>query len=106
MIIYNITAKVDHAIHNDWMEWMQAKHIPDVLNTGFFTDAKIFKVLQQNEADGFTYAIQYHCTSMTNYFSYQQNHAPQLQKEHKNRYQDKVLAFRTILKEIEVFTPS
>ena len=36
MILYNVTIKVDHDIHDEWMEWMKQTHIPQVLETGLF----------------------------------------------------------------------
>jgi hypothetical protein len=56
--------------------------------------------MEENQADGMTYAIQYFTTDTTRYFDYQNNHAPALQKEMKEVWQDRYAAFRTLLKEI------
>ncbi len=100
MIIYNVTIKVDHSIHDEWLQWMQAKHIPDVINTGCFTNNKIYKLLHQDETDGITYAIQYSCTDIAVLDKYQKEYAPALQKEHTEKYKEKFVAFRTILEEL------
>jgi hypothetical protein len=98
MIIYNVTVNVEDEIHADWINWMKEVHIPDVMNTGFFIEHKICKVLStQEDETGHTYAIQYTCESMTVLDEYQANYAPQLQKEHLSRYQGKFVAFRTLL---------
>jgi hypothetical protein len=96
MIIYNVTVKVDAEIHDEWMKWMREKHIPDVMATGMFVHHQMAKVLV-DEADGMTYAIQYHCDSMELLEQYQMHHAPKLQREHAERYKDKFVAFRTLL---------
>lgn len=101
MIIYNVTVKVDLDIHDEWLEWMKSKHIPDVLATGMFLSNKIYRVLDQDNSDGITYAIQYSANSMSDYFKYQQEYAPGLQKETADRYKDKFVAFRTLLKEVD-----
>ncbi len=45
MIIYNVTINIDESVHDEWLQWMQTKHIKDVLNTGCFTSARLVKVL-------------------------------------------------------------
>ena len=41
MIIYNVTVSlVDQTIHEEWLNWMKTKHIPDVMNTGCFLSNK------------------------------------------------------------------
>lgn len=98
MIIYNITVNIDEDVHEDWINWMKTVHIPDVMNTGFFLENKICKVLStQEDETGHTYAIQYTCANMEDLDDYQENHAPQLQKEHFERYDGKFVAFRTLL---------
>lgn len=97
MILYNVTVKVEHSIHKDWAQWMKAVHIPDVLGTGLFTGHKLCRLLGVDEADGITYAVQYFCPNMEAFQLYQQQHAPRLQKEYAERYQDKYVAFRTLM---------
>lgn len=99
MIIYNVTVKVDNEIHEEWLKWMREIHIPDVLKTGLFTENRIYKVLVDDE-DGVTYAVQYSCRNIDDYKKYETEHAPRLQKEHTDRYNDKALAFRTLLEVI------
>ena len=97
MILYNVTVKVEHSVHDDWLEWMQAVHIPDVLATGLFTEYKLCRLLGVDESDGTTYAVQYFCPGMPAFQQYQQQHAARLQKEHSDRYKDKYVAFRTLM---------
>lgn len=96
MIIYNVTVKVDNDAHEEWFEWMRSKHIPDVMATGKFVDHQMARVMVDDQ-DGVTYAIQYKCESMEVLEDYHRDHAPELQKEHSERYKDKFVAFRTLL---------
>ena len=95
MYIYNITVTVEDSIHAEWLKWMQQIHIPDVMGTGFFTENKICKLL--TEETEITYAIQYTFKKMDDLHAYQKEHAPQLQKEHSEKFKNKFAAFRTIL---------
>jgi hypothetical protein len=45
MIIYNVTTNIQESVHDQWLTWMQEKHIPDVLSTGKFTSARMVRVL-------------------------------------------------------------
>lgn len=101
MIIYNVTINVDESIHQDWLKWMQNKHINDVLATGLFTSAKMVRVLVEEEMGGTTYAIQYSIDSRAKLEDYYKNHAPRLRQEGLQLFADKMLAFRT---ELEVMS--
>lgn len=102
MIIYNVTVNIDYDVHDEWLDWMRQVHIPDVMNTGKFIEAKISKVLAEEEG-GKTYAIQYLCESMATLDDYQINHAPRLQQEHTTKFSGKFVAFRTLLEVHEHF---
>ena len=101
MILYNVTVNISPDVHDEWLEWMKAKHIPDVLATGLFIDGKIFKIKSTQPGEGDTYSIQYFCKNMEDYEKYQKEHAPALQQEHTEKYKDKFSAFRTILELVE-----
>ena len=101
MIAYNVTVKVELDIHDDWLAWMKEVHIPEVLETGMFKSHRMFRLLEQDEQDGITYSIQYFLPGMTDYFRYQEEFAPALQKAHTDRYSGKFVAFRTIMKVVD-----
>ena len=45
MYIYNVTIKLEHSIHEEWVRWMKEKHIPEVMKTACFTDYKFVRLL-------------------------------------------------------------
>ena len=100
MIVYNVTVKVELEIHEMWVQWMKADHIPRILETGCFTDYKMYRIMEEDQADGMTYAVQYFTPELSKYFDYQNNHAPAMQKEMKDVWQEKYAAFRTLLREV------
>jgi antibiotic biosynthesis monooxygenase (ABM) superfamily enzyme len=97
MYIYNVTVNIESDVHDDWLQWMKEVHIPDVLATGFFIDNRIAQVMVDEE-QGLTYSIQYRFKQMEDLQAYQQKHAARLQAEHMERYREKFVAFRTILR--------
>ena len=100
MILYNVTVGIDKSVEEEWLEWMKTTNIPEVMSTGFFTDNKIYKVLSQQEGDNPSYSFQYFAKNVSDIDNYLQNHAPKLQKEHMLRYQNKHVAFRTLLETV------
>ena len=102
MILYNVTVSIDERVHDDWLNWMRSKHIPDVMATGCFIESRISRVHGEEEG-GLTFAITYLCPAQEKLDEYQAKHAPLLQKEHTDRYAGKFAAFRTLLTVLDEF---
>ncbi len=99
MIIYNVTVKIEKNIHDEWLNWMKETHIPEVLETGYFIENNMYKVLVE-EDDGITYSIQYSCNNQETLNTYFDKHALTLQAKFKDRYEGKYVVFRTLLEKI------
>lgn len=104
MYIYNVTINVDESIHDQWIEWMQLKHIPDVLATGKFTKALMSQVLVNEDMGGITYSIQYSCASKELLLSYYQDDAPRLRDDLQKKFSNQFGAFRTEMKIVKEFS--
>ena len=101
MILYNVTIQIDHASHNDWLAWMKVVHLPEMMQTGMFAEYTISRLLGTDETEGFTYSIQYLAHDFGAYQEYQEKYAADLQRKHHERYQEKYVAFRSIMKVVE-----
>ena len=101
MIIYSVTLSLAPEIEKSWKDWMLSKHIPDVMKTGMFVEQKMTKVIDGHEEGAINYNIQYTCESLERLNEYQEHHAPELQKEHGEKFKQNFIAFRTILEIIE-----
>lgn len=99
MIVYNVTVNIDHSVHDEWIDWMKTNHVPAVVATGCFTEGNIFRIMV-DEQSGVSYSIQYKANSMDDINRYMKDYAPALQKEHKDKYEEKFTAFRTLLEHI------
>lgn len=97
MILYNVTINIHESVHDQWMDWMQHKHIAEVLATGKFTAARLVKVLVEEEMGGITYSVQYTTDSRETLERYYAEDAPRLREEGVRLFGDKMLAFRTEL---------
>ncbi len=103
MIKYNVTVKIETALSEEWLSWMNKKHIPDVMATGLFRHCSLSELFHPKDEEGRTFSIQYDCHNEDDLNNYFENHAKELQQEHADRYRNKYVAFRTILKEISSF---
>jgi hypothetical protein len=104
MIIYNVTINIHESVHDQWMDWMQHKHIADVLATGKFTHARMVKVLVDEEMGGVTYSVQFTADNRELLDRYYNEDAPRLREEGLKLFGDKMLAFRTELEHISDHT--
>lgn len=97
MILYNVTTNIHESVHDQWIIWMQHKHIPEMLATGKFSAARLVRVLVEEEMGGVTYSTQYTTDSKATLEKYYLEDAPALQVEGQKLFGDKMLTFRTEL---------
>lgn len=97
MYIYNVTVNIENDVHEEWLAWMKEQHIPDVMETGLFLACRMLQVMVQEE-QGVTYSIQYEVKDQETLQLYNEVYAAKLQQEHTEKYKDKFVAFRTLLR--------
>tara|TARA_R110002167_G_scaffold163242_36_gene360079 strand:- start:1785 stop:2096 length:312 start_codon:yes stop_codon:yes gene_type:complete len=97
MYIYNVTTNVDDSIHEDWLRWMKESHIPEVLATGKFLNAKMCKVLVEEDMGGITYSVQYTVIDKETLEKYYAEDAPRLREKAMELFSGNVVSFRTEL---------
>ncbi|MCR9265371.1 MAG: DUF4286 family protein [Flavobacteriaceae bacterium] len=105
MIIYNVTINIEESVHDEWLSWMQDKHLPDMLATGKFTHAKMVKVLVEEDMGGVTYSIQYTTKDKQTLESYYREDADRLRADAQKLFPNKFVAFRTELEVISQQIP-
>jgi len=101
MILYNVTINIDNTAHDEWLEWMKNKHVPKQMATGLFVKNTILKLIYEQDNGGTTYAFQYFLHSLDDLETYEKTYDSVFQSEHQQRFNDKFVAFRTILEVIE-----
>lgn len=101
MIIYNITNHVDKRLANEWLTWLKEEHIKKVMETECFTEYKIVRLLEVDESEGVTYAIQFTAESKADYNRYIETHSVALRQQSINKWGDAVIAFRSVMQVVE-----
>lgn len=97
MLIYNVTINIDDSVHEEWLKWMKNKHIPDMLATKKFVEAKMCRVMIEEENGGTTYSIQYKTQNRETLERYYEEDAPKMRSEGNKLFPNKFVAFRTEL---------
>lgn len=101
MILYNVTVKVDINHADEWVKWMKEEHILDLMETGLFKDAKLYRLLEVDETDGITYSAQYFCKDMEAYNRYIDEYADEMRRRGLERFEGKFVAFRSLLDTVD-----
>ncbi len=101
MIIYNVTIKVESSIAQQWKQWLLEVHIPEVMNTNCFVDHKVLRLLNVDESEGPTYVVQYVAETENDYNRYIDQFAEELRNKSKQKWQDKFIAFRTVMEDVQ-----
>ena len=99
-IIYNVTIKVDQRIAAPWLTWLLEEHIPAIIATGCFTGYKAVRLLETDDTEGPTYAVQYFATDLAEYTRYIRDHAPAFRQDAGNKWGEAFIAFRSVMEVI------
>jgi len=101
MLIYNVTIKVEESIADAWLQWLLNEHIPDVMSTGCFSSYKVVRLLEVDDSEGPTYAIQYYADSKADYNRYIELHAPLLRQKSIDKWGNRFIAFRSLMQVVQ-----
>ena len=100
MIVYNVTTMVSGGRAEEWLEWMRRTHIPEIMATGCFTGFRMLRLLEVDDAEGPTYALQFHCKDREDYERYVSRFAPALREAAMNIWGEEAVSFRTLMEVI------
>jgi hypothetical protein len=99
MIVYEVTALVAAGLSGDFETYMRGEHIREVLATGYFTGASLFRASENH------YCIRYEARSEKDLDHYLAHQAPRLRGDFLIHFPEGVEVSRAIWKEVERFQP-
>lgn len=100
-IIYNVTVKVEAQIADTWLQWLLNEHIPEIMQTNCFVDYKVVRLLEVDDTEGPTYAIQYHAQSKADYNRYIEIHSSKMRKLSFEKWGEQFMAFRSVMEVVK-----
>ena len=96
MITYQVEVVVPNELVEHWLGYMTSEHIEDVLKTGYFTSARLTRVVGSTLPDSTVFRVVYSLPSLEALEEYQRNNAPALQAHHTAMFGDAVCATRSV----------
>jgi len=101
MLVYNVTIKVEKAIAEEWLQWMLNEYIPQIMATNCFSTFNVLKLLDVDDSEGPTYAIQYVADENEGYERYKQQFFSVHNQSCFDRWGNGFIAFRTIMEVVK-----
>ena len=101
MIIYNITCKVDWSVHEQWLAWVQSAYIPGMLAVELFYHGQLVKLLEVDETDGPTYALQFYAQTLEDYRQFMTSKPTAGLRRRPERWNEAVVYFGTVMQLVE-----
>lgn len=104
MILYSVSVVVPVDLADEWSSWMQTIHIPDVMATGIWKEARFSRVHEPVMDSHVTFQTQYLCSSYDDFDRYREEYAPALQAHHNELFGTRVMATRSVQEVVAEFT--
>ena len=103
MLIYSVYLTLQQEIESEWLEFMQNKHIKDVMTTGCFTDYELIRELNSSEPGKVSFRVDYHVLDIEKMDEYLNDFSAELRNDVVSRFEGKFSAERKIYEVIESF---
>jgi hypothetical protein len=101
MVIYNVTVKVELPIADPWLQWLLNEHIPSIMKTNCFIDYKVVRLLEVDDSEGPTYAIQYYAQSKADYNRYMEIYGSKMDRISFEKWGEQFIAFGSIMEVVK-----
>lgn len=96
-ILYNITFKVDHDILENFKGFLTESHYPILSESPMIIKYEFFKLLGQDDRDGFTFSLQHFLPDIGTYNQYIALIDSKFKHQLWDEFGEKVLYFCTVL---------
>ncbi len=100
MLIYNITLKIEWTIQPEWLQWMREVYITALMNTGCFTQYQLVRLLEIDEEEGPTYALQLYVADRKAYDDFIQAYLPEVEQISYEKWRGNMMSFSTLMESV------
>ncbi len=102
MIVFNTTFHIDRDILSDSLAFLKSDYIPKVLAGGRLTNPSMRRILQDNQEEGESLAIQFHVENVDVLQQWLEEEGITIQSELVERFQQRMIGFSTIMEELDI----
>ena len=99
MILFNITIKVEHGVHNDFIHWVDGDVLRESVD-GTEQASRFFRLLGVDASDGITYCLQHYFTDLEAFNLFKSKGELSFRADLADRYGDKLVVFSSVLSEV------
>ena len=100
MIIYNTTFHIEKEAHIACVDYLKKEYIPQAGSSGFLLNPRLRRVLQNEENEGESYAVQFHVKNVDTLNFWLKREGMALQQTLVTKFGPKVAGFTTLLEEV------
>ena len=100
MLIFNTTYLVSDKVLNNWLYWVREKHIPFMMESGYFSQPQVARVIT-GEQEGTSFSVQFHVLDMPTLKLWNQQYNLLFQEKCSQEFGTEVIFFTTVLKLID-----
>jgi hypothetical protein len=99
MFLYNVTLIVEDVVAEEWLQWMEKVHVPQIMATGKFITHKLWRIIDSPN-EGVTYSNQFFFEDLENYADFLQNYSPKFEEEIRQKYGESVMSFTSTMQDV------
>ncbi|ADQ79397.1 hypothetical protein Palpr_1250 [Paludibacter propionicigenes WB4] len=97
MLIFNITYLVSDKVRAPWLTWVREQHIPFMLNSNYFTQPQLARVITSAEQEGTSFSVQFRVEDMRTLKLWNQEFSAEFKEECSRQFGSEVVFFTTVL---------
>ncbi len=97
MIIFNTTYCVPEAVFRKWNTWLQEIYIPRMLETGYFFEPRVCKILNPAQDSESSYSVQFSTESEERLLAWNKEFGEEFKNSFTITFGNEVLYFSTLL---------
>ena len=96
-IVFNITVKVEKSIAQLWLQWITVEIAPAIIGTNCFTKFTVLNLLELEDAESSTYALQFFSDRLEDYQRYMQNFSNDFTEKSFLKWGERTVSFSTVM---------
>lgn len=100
IIIYNITTQVSWGVHDRWKEWLLNQQLPAFLTTGIFSHHQLVRLLDVDDTDGPTYALQLYVKTDQSIDNYKRRYLSGFKSDEQAMWGNNIFSFSSMMEVI------
>jgi len=101
MLIFNTTYLVSDKAHGPWLKWIREQHIPFMLDSSYFSNPQVARVITSDKEDGTSFSVQFHVNDMRTLKLWNQQFSSAFQENCAQQFGTEVIFFTTVLELVE-----